>query len=70
MNIIGNIHIIGKKALKIILRFFFRKSVVWIDDNTLEGDQEVISNTDWKLYKEGELTNDEDTGVDSFENEV
>lgn len=69
MNIIGNIHIIGKKALKIILRFFFKKDTVWIDDATLEGDQEVISNTDWKLYKEGELAN-EDTGIDSSKNGV
>lgn len=69
MNIIGNIHIIGKKALKIILRFFFKKDTVWIDDVTLEGDQEVISNTDWKLYKEGELAN-EDTGIDSSKNGV
>lgn len=66
MNIIGNIHIIGKKALKIILKFFFKKDVVWIDDNTLEGNQEVISNTDWKLYKEGGLA-DEDTGTRSVE---
>lgn len=66
MNIIGNIHVIGRKALKAILRFFFRKSVVWIDDDTLEGEQEIVSNVDWKLYKEGELA-DEDTGTDSFE---
>jgi len=69
MNIIGNIHIIGKKALKIILRFFFKKDVVWIDDNTLEGGQEVVSNTDWKLYKEGELA-DEDTGTYSVEDRI
>lgn len=54
MNIIGNIHIIGKKALKVILRFFFKKSVVWIDDETLEGDQEIVSNTTWQLFKENE----------------
>lgn len=69
MNIIGNIHIIGKKTLKIILRFFFKKDTVWIDDSTLEGDQEVVSNTDWELYKEGELA-DEDTGTDTSENGV
>jgi hypothetical protein len=54
MNIIGNIHIIGKKALKVILRFFFKKDVVWIDDETLEGDQEIVSNTTWQLFKENE----------------
>lgn len=64
MNIIGNIHIIGKKALKVILRFFFKKKIVWIDDETLKGDQEVVSNTVWKLYKEGELVNG-DTGTGS-----
>lgn len=69
MNIIGNIHIIGRKALKIILRFFFKKDVVWIDDNTLNGDQEVVSNTDWKLYKEGELA-DEDTGTHSVKDGI
>lgn len=54
MNIIGNIHIIGKEALKVILRFFFKKDVVWIDDETLEGDQEIVSNTTWQLFKENE----------------
>lgn len=54
MNIIGNIHIIGKKALKVILRFFFKKDVVWIDDETLEGDQGIVSNTTWQLFKENE----------------
>lgn len=64
MNIIGNIHIIGKKALKVILRFLFKKEIVWIDDETLRGDQEVVSNTTWKLYKEGELV-DGDAGIGS-----
>lgn len=69
MNIIGNIHIIGKKALKVILRFFFKKDIVWIDDETLKGDQEVVSNTTWKLYKEGEFANG-NTGTGSEQNQI
>lgn len=69
MNIIGNIHTIGKKALKVILRFFFKKDIVWIDDVTLDGDQEIVSNTTWKLFKEGELA-DENTGTQSDKDDL
>lgn len=64
MNTIGNIHIIGKKTLKVNSRFSFKKNIVWIDNETLKGDQEVVSNTTWKLYKEGELV-DGDAGTGS-----
>lgn len=64
MNTIGNIHIIGKKTLKSPLRFSFKKKIIWIDNETLRGDQEVVSNTTWKLYKEGELV-DGDAGTGS-----
>lgn len=57
MNIIGNI--IGQKARKVvgfIARFFFRKSIVWIDNVTLTAEQEIVSNVDWEL-KVGEDEN-------------
>lgn len=53
MNIIGNI--IGQKVYKVVKfieKFFFKKSIVWIDNTTLTADQDIISNVDWELVLE------------------
>ena len=55
MNVIGNI--IGqnfRRVAKFVARFFFKKSIVWIDNVTLSAENEVVSNVDWEL-KVGEV---------------
>ena len=50
MNVICNI--IGqnfRRVAKFVARFFFKKSIVWIDNVTLTAENEVISNVDWEL---------------------
>lgn len=57
MNILGNV--IGRKTRKavgFIVKFFFRKNIVWIDNVTLTAEQEIVSNVDWEL-KVGENEN-------------
>lgn len=57
INFLGNLIIRLRKNKSSASKkefFFFKKRVVYLDDETLQAEEWILSNTDWKLSKEEE----------------
>lgn len=57
INFLGNLIIRLRKNKSSASKkefFFFKKRVVYLDDETLQAEEEILSNTDWELSKEEE----------------